>query len=274
MGFLELVEAEKSFGDTHVLSRVSLSVERGECVAIIGFSGSGKTTLISLLAGLERPDRGKVLFDGKEVRGPGRERGLVFQNYSLLPWLSALENVILAVDTAFPELSSKEKREKAERFLALVGLSHAADRKPAQLSGGMRQRVSVARALSADPEVLLMDEPLSALDALTRASLQDEFERIGRVAGKTSVLVTNDVDEALLLADRIIPLSAGPKATLGPSIAVEIERPRDRRELNHDSRFRSLRGHVVEYLMSTRRARTSTPAPQLDAPNIALGFSS
>jgi len=252
---LELENVSKSHGTTAVLSQVSLKVEPGEFVAIVGFSGAGKTTLMSLLTGLERPDTGRALFKGEPVTGPGPERGVVFQNYSLLPWLTAYGNVLLAVEQVFPSFSAEKKQEHTERYLAMVGLSPARDKRPAELSGGMRQRVAVARALAAEPEVLLMDEPLSALDALTRATLQDEIERIGRTAGKTIVLVTNDVDEAILLADRIVPLSAGPEATLGPSTTVEIARPRDRRALNHDAHFREIRRSVTEYLLSTKSAR-------------------
>lgn len=257
MSILKLEEASKSYGSTHVLSRVSLDIRAGEFVAIVGFSGAGKSTLMSLLSGLATPDSGRALFKGAPITGPGPERGVVFQNYSLLPWLSAFDNVALAVAQVFSDWSRTKQAEHTERYIAMVGLSHARDRKPAQLSGGMRQRVALARALAAEPEVLLMDEPLSALDALTRATLQDELERIGRTAGKTIVLVTNDVDEALLLADRIIPLSAGPMATLGPANVVEIARPRDRRALNHDPAFRRIRGEVIEYLLETKKSRQS-----------------
>ncbi len=261
MALLELREVEKSQGQTHVLARASLGIEKGEFVAIVGFSGAGKSTLISLLAGLTKPDAGEVLWQGKSVTAPGPERGVVFQNYSLLPWLTAFDNVYLAVDCVLSDLPKLEKVRRAERYLAMVGLSHAQDRKPAQLSGGMRQRVALARALAADPEVLLMDEPLSALDALTRASLQDEIERIGRVSGKTIVLVTNDVDEAILLADRIVPLSAGPSAIFGPSYDVEIPRPRDRRALNHDPKFRLLRSQITQFLLDSRQTRRSSTLP-------------
>jgi nitrate/nitrite transport system ATP-binding protein len=188
---------------TEVLSGVDLKIASGEFVAIVGFSGSGKSTLISLLAGLERPTTGRVLFEGAEVTGPGPERGVVFQNYSLMPWLSVRDNVALAVDSVRANRPRAERREIVERYVSMVGLSHAADRKPAELSGGMRQRVAVARALAISPKVLLLDEPLSALDALTRAKLQDEIETIWARERKTVVLITNDVDEAILLADRI-----------------------------------------------------------------------
>lgn len=251
---LELRGVSKSYGSTPVLEDVSLVVEAGEVVVIVGFSGAGKSTLISLLAGLDRPDTGQVLFKGAAGRPAGPERMLVFQNYSLLPWLTAFENVALAVDEVFASWPADKRRAHTERYIGMVGLDHARDRKPAQLSGGMRQRVALARALATDPEVLLLDEPLSALDALTRANLQDGLERIVRTSGKTIVLVTNDVDEAILLADRILPLSAGPGATLGPEFSIGIARPRDRRALNHDPEFRRVRTAVIEYLLSTKRA--------------------
>jgi nitrate/nitrite transport system ATP-binding protein len=259
MAILELVDVVKTYGSTNVLSHVSLSVQPGEFVAIVGFSGAGKSTLMSLLTGLERPDSGKALFKGAPIAGPGPERGVVFQNYSLLPWLTAAENVALAVDEVFRDWPLKRRRDHTERYVHLVGLGHAADRRPAQLSGGMRQRVALARALAAEPEVLLMDEPLGALDALTRATLQGELERICRTAGKTMVLVTNDVDEAILLADRIIPLSAGPGASLGPATDVAIARPRERRALNHEPEFQRLRANVIEYLLESKRSKRAVP---------------
>lgn len=260
MTILELSNVSKSFGATHVLDDVSLSVQPGEIVAIVGFSGAGKSTLVSLLAGLEKPDTGAARFKGEEIKGPGPERGIVFQSYSLLPWLTAFENVALAVDEVFADWSLERRREHTERYVHLVGLGHAAERRPAELSGGMRQRVALARALAAEPEVLLLDEPLGALDALTRATLQSELERIGRVAGKTLVLVTNDVDEALLLADRIIPLSAGPAATLGPATVVELPKPRDRRALNREPEFQRIRATVIDYLLESKRKRRTPRA--------------
>jgi nitrate/nitrite transport system ATP-binding protein len=264
MSFLSMRGVSKSFGSSHVLDDISLDIEPGEVVVIVGFSGAGKSTLISLLAGLERPDSGQVVFKGATSPAAGPERMLVFQNYSLLPWLTAFENVALAVDQVFSAWPKDKRQSHIQRFISMVGLDHAAERKPAQLSGGMRQRVALARALATDPEVLLMDEPLSALDALTRAQLQDALERIARTSGKTIVLVTNDVDEAILLADRIIPLSAGPAATLGPEFPVSIARPRQRRALNHDPEFRRVRAAVIEYLLATQRERRQ-PAP-LPAP--------
>lgn len=255
MAMVELRDVDKSFRGTSVLSGVNLEIETGEFVAVVGYSGAGKTTLMSLLAGLIKPDRGQVIVAGKPVQGPGRDRGVVFQNYSLLPWLSVLENVSLAVDQVHPEWSKKRRREHAMKYVEMVNLGAAFDKRPGQLSGGMRQRVSVARALSMEPEVLLLDEPLSALDALTRAVLQDEFGRICREAGKTVLLITNDVDEGILLADRIVALTVGPGATLGESVAIDIARPRDRKTLNHDPGFAQIRARVYGQLRASKQRR-------------------
>lgn len=250
MAILELKGVGKSYGPTCVLRDIDLAIEDGEFIAILGFSGSGKTTLVSLMAGLTKPDQGQVLKKGKPVEGPGADRGVVFQNYSLMPWLTVEGNVELAVDATAPQLSKAERKERVHKYIKMVGLAHAVDRRPAELSGGMRQRVAVARALSMSPEILLLDEPLSALDALTRAKLQDEIEAIWDQEKKTVVLITNDVDEALLLADRVIPLNPGPGATFGPAFKVSLPRPRDRAAINHDPEFKRLRGEITDYLMS------------------------
>ncbi|MCV6586969.1 MAG: ABC transporter ATP-binding protein [Marinibacterium sp.] len=251
MSMIDFQNVSKSFGTgtdaTEVLKDINLKVEEGEFVVLLGFSGTGKTTLINLMAGIEQPTTGSVRFKGAPITGPGPERGVIFQNYSLMPWLTVTGNVRLAVDTVFPGLSNAEKSEKVAHFVKMVGLSHAASRRPAELSGGMRQRVNVARALAMSPEVLLLDEPLSALDALTRGNLAEEIERIWEADKKTCVLITNDVDEAILLADRIIPLN--PDGTLGTEFKVDIPRPRDRTAMNHDETFKDLRGQVTKYLM-------------------------
>ncbi|HMN71406.1 MAG TPA: ABC transporter ATP-binding protein [Rhodoblastus sp.] len=253
MAFLELKNVSKGYGAgpqrREVLSNVNLAVEEGDFVAIVGFSGSGKSTLVSLIAGLIEPDIGEVSVNGAKIDGPGPDRGLVFQSYSLMPWLTVYENVALAVDAVFAKESRAERDARTRRYIEMVGLSHALDRRPAELSGGMRQRVSVARALAMSPQILLLDEPLSALDALTRAKLQDEIQEIWRSEKKTVLLITNDVDEALLLADRIIPLNPGPRATLGPSFVVDIRRPRDRSAVNSDEAFKALRAKITDYLM-------------------------
>jgi len=224
MGILEFKDVSKSYGETPVLKGINLDVAEGEFVVLLGFSGTGKTTLINLMAGLEHPTSGSVTYRGAPVTEPGRERGVIFQSYSLMPWLTVNGNVGLAVDTMFPDLSKAERAAKVDHYVKMVGLSHAGARRPAELSGGMRQRVNVARALAMDPEMLLLDEPLSALDALTRANLADEIEAIWDKDKKTCVLITNDVDEAIMLADRIIALN--PDGTLGDAFKVTIPRPR------------------------------------------------
>ncbi len=260
MAILELKGVSKSYGSTDVLRGIDLTIAEGEFVAIVGFSGSGKTTLVNLMGGLAEPDAGEVLFRGKPVRGPGAERGIVFQNYSLMPWLSVKDNVALAVDAVHTGKAAAERGALTRRAVETVGLGHATDRRPKELSGGMRQRVGFARALAMSPEMLLLDEPLSALDALTRAKLQDEIEAIWRKDRKTVVLITNDVDEAILLADRIIPLTPGPGATLGPAFAVDLPRPRDRTAVNHDPDFKRLRAEVTAYLMEAGVARAAATA--------------
>jgi nitrate/nitrite transport system ATP-binding protein len=246
MGILELKSVSKGYGASPVLKRLELSVEEGEFLAVLGFSGTGKTTLINLLAGLELPDQGEVLFRDAPVTGPGPERGLVFQSYALMPWLTVAGNIGLAVD-AVSKGARAERAALVTKYIAMVGLGHAADRRPAELSGGMRQRVAVARALAMQPDVLLMDEPLSALDALTRANVATEIEAIWAAEKRTVVLVTNDVDEALVLADRILCLN--PDGTLGAMFGVNLPRPRDRSAMNDDPVFKSLRADVTAYLM-------------------------
>jgi nitrate/nitrite transport system ATP-binding protein len=273
MSFLSLKGVCKGFGTgakrSEVLSNLDLEVAEGEFVAIVGFSGSGKTTLISAIAGLVEPDAGTITLKGKPVVGPGPDRGVVFQSYSLLPWLSVRGNVALAVDQVFSSESRKERGARVDRYIAMVGLSHATERLPSELSGGMRQRVAVARALAANPEILLLDEPLSALDALTRAKLQDEIIEIWSRDKRTVVLITNDVDEAILLADRIIPLLPGPNATLGKEFKVDIARPRNRSLINEDASFMRLRQAVTGYLMDVVEARSAlSTTAALTLPNV------
>ncbi len=250
---LQLSALSKGYGSgahrTSVLKDINLQIGEGEFVAIVGFSGSGKTTLISLIAGLIAPDSGAILLKGQPVDGPGPDRGVVFQSYSLMPWMTVRQNVALAVDQVFKDASKEERRARVEKYVEMVNLTPAMDKRPSELSGGMRQRVSVARALAASPEILLLDEPLSALDALTRANLQDEILRIWDQEKKTVILITNDVDEGIIMADRIIPLNPGPGATFGPEFRVDLPRPRDRKEMNHDPEFKRIRKEVTQYLM-------------------------
>ena len=253
MGWLELNQVNVGFGPpdarTEVLADVNLHVEENEFVAVIGFSGSGKSTLISTLAGLTTPDSGTVSIGGKIVTEPGPDRGIMFQNYSLLPWLSVYSNIELAVRQVFPEMPKAERTGYIQRYIDMVNLTGAEWKKPHELSGGMRQRLSLARTLSMKPEVLLLDEPLSALDALTRAQLQDEIIRIWEDDRRTVVMITNDVDEAVLMADRIVALTPGPNATTGRSFPVTLDRPRDRTTLNFNPQFKRLRNAVTRYMM-------------------------
>ena len=227
-----------------------------------------KSTLIAAIAGLVRPDAGEIRLKGKLIDGPGKDRGLVFQSYSLFPWLSVEQNVALAVDAIHTDRSPAERQALVRQKVALVGLGHAMDRKPAQLSGGMRQRVAVARALAMEPEILLMDEPLSALDALTRAKLQDEIERIRKEEKRTILLVTNDVDEALLLADRIAVLTPAPSARIGQIFMVDLPRPRDREAMNDSSAFQNLRREIVGYLGSLVEGQLRTTDDYSRLPNV------
>ncbi|HAD09895.1 MAG TPA: nitrate/sulfonate/bicarbonate ABC transporter ATP-binding protein, partial [Porticoccaceae bacterium] len=253
MTILALDNVCKSYGEgasrTSVLKDINLQIEEGEFIAIVGFSGSGKTTLISTIAGLVAPDAGSVTKQGQVITEPGPDRGVVFQSYSLMPWLTVQGNVALAVDQVFKDWPKARRAAHTLKYVEMVGLGPAAHKRPAELSGGMRQRVAVARALAASPDIMLLDEPLSALDALTRANLQDEILRIWEQDKKTVILITNDVDEGLLMADRVIPLKPGPDATFGPEFVVDLPRPRDRTMMNHDERFKALRAEITQYLM-------------------------
>lgn len=265
MPFISLTSLSKSFpgpkGTRHVLRDVSLTVAEGEFVSIVGAMGSGKSTLLSLMAGLTMPDGGTMSIGGEPVTGIRQDTAFVFQNYSLLPWFSALENVRLAVSAAFPDLTKDEQRERARTALDGVGLGNALNRRPGQLSGGMRQRVAIARAFATKPRVLFLDEPFGALDALTRETLQQELARLCSAGERpmTAVMITNNVEEALLLSDRIVPMIPGPPATLGTPIPVELTRPRSAAQLAHDEQASHVRAHVVATLTaSLGRFRKST----------------
>lgn len=265
---LHLDQVSKSFGGRCVLNDICLSINPGEFVAIVGYSGTGKSTLINMIAGLTAPDSGTILLNGQPVKGPGPDRGIVFQNYSLLPWMTVFENVMLAVDQVFPGWSTEKKTEQVEKYLGMVKLSHARDKRPGELSGGMRQRVSVARALSTEPGILLLDEPLGALDALTRSTLQEEILGIWEKDKRTVLLITNDTDEGILLADRIIPLSMGPGATLGPEVRVPLARPRNRKTVNHDPQFKAIRAQVLNYLLDQGALQKKRLSMKLRLPDI------
>lgn len=253
---------------SEVLGGIDLDVEEGEFIAILGFSGAGKTTLISAIAGIVEPDAGEILLRGQAIDGPDRDRGLVFQSYSLLPWLTVGQNVALAVDSVHKDRSREARAALVQQKVDLVGLAHAMDRKPAQLSGGMRQRVAVARALAMEPEILLLDEPLSALDALTRAKLQDEIDRIREEEKRTIILVTNDVDEALLLADRVAVLTPAPAAKIGRIFPVTLPRPRDREAVNDSVEFQRLRTEIVNYLGGLAGEKTAQGSGNGQLPNV------
>ena len=231
------------------LRDINLNIAQGEFIALIGHSGCGKSTLLNLIAGLTLPSDGALLCAGREIAGPGPERGVVFQNHSLLPWLTCFENVHLAVERVFGQSESAASlKKRTHEALALVGLTHAEHKHPNEISGGMKQRVGIARALSMQPKVLLLDEPFGALDALTRAHLQDELMKITVATHSTVVMVTHDVDEAVLLSDRIVMMTNGPAATIGEILHVELPRPRERLALANDAKYHEYRGAVLDFL--------------------------
>lgn len=273
MAYLELNNIYKSYGEgehrTDVLSDINLSIEEGEFVAIVGFTGSGKTTLVNLINGLIKPTSGEVLFKGESVVDTSHERGVIFQNYSLLPWLTVGQNVYMAVKEAFPKEKKAFLKKRVKDYVDMVSLSPAINKRPKELSGGMRQRVAVARALAMNPEMIIMDEPLGALDALTRGNLQDEILNIWSQDKRTALLITNDVDEGIYMADRIIPLRPGPNATLGPEFKIDIERPRDKTALNDNPNFKKTRNAIIEYLMDIGEERKSISKVTYELPDIA-----
>ncbi len=258
MAYIEIAQVSKSFqtekGVRHVLEAVNLSVEEGEFVSVAGYSGSGKSTLLALAAGLIAPDSGRVHLGGRA--------SVVFQNYSLLPWFSALENVRLAVESEFPGWDFKRQRQQAIKFLDMVGLGTALEKRPNQLSGGMRQRVAIARAFASEPQILLLDEPLGALDALSSGYLQQELIRMCSAAGRpvTALMITNSVEEAILLSDRIVPLTRAPRATLGPSISVSLPKPRKAEQLLHDPGAIRTQSKVVEFLTGFEHSAAVRPS--------------
>lgn len=273
MAYLELKNVNKTYGrgkeSTQVLSDINLEIEEGEFVAIVGFTGSGKTTLVNLINGLLEPSSGEILFKGKPVNGTSHERGVIFQNYSLLPWLSVGQNVYMAVKEAFPKEKKQVLDKRVKEYVDMVGLTPAYHKRPRELSGGMRQRVAVARALAMNPEMIIMDEPLGALDALTRGNLQDEILNIWSKNKRTALLITNDVDEGIYMADRIIPLKPGPNATLGPEFRIDIERPRDKTDLNDNPNFKKTRNAIIEYLMDIGEQRKSVSQKEYCLPDIS-----
>jgi len=240
-------------GEFVALDGIDLAIRKGEFVTLIGHSGCGKSTLLNLVAGLLRPTQGAILLAEREVAGPGPDRGVVFQHHSLLPWLTCFENVFLAVERVFEEKRIR-LRKRTHEALALVGLAHAEHKYPHEISGGMKQRVGIARALAIEPKMLLLDEPFGALDALTRATLQDELMKIAENTGATVLMVTHDVDEAVLLADRVVMMTNGPAARIGEVLDIDLPRPRARLELANDARFMALRAKVLKFLYEKQAA--------------------
>ena len=256
--FIEVQHAEMTFhsrkGSFHALRDINLTVAKGEFITLIGHSGCGKSTLLNLIAGLTIPTQGALLCDNREIAAPGPERSVVFQNHSLLPWLTCFENVYLAVERVFSKTELKvELKARTQSVLELVGLGHAMHKYPGEVSGGMKQRVGIARALAMEPKVLLMDEPFGALDALTRARLQDELMTICVATQATVVMVTHDVDEAVLLSDRIVMMTNGPEATIGEVLSVDLPRPRARLDLAHDPKYMDYRSAVIEFLYAKQQ---------------------
>ena len=256
--YIEIQGVEQTFktkkGLFCALKDIHLTVAKGEFVALIGHSGCGKSTLLNLMAGLTRPTEGSLLCANREISGPGPERAVVFQNHSLLPWLTCFENVYLAVERVFSGTENKAQlKARTDAVLAMVGLTAAAQKRPGEISGGMKQRVGIARALSMEPKVLLLDEPFGALDALTRAKLQDELLQIVANTQSTVVMVTHDVDEAVLLSDKIVMMTNGPSATIGEVLHIELERPRNRVALAESTRYLHYRKAVIDFLY-TRQA--------------------
>ena len=269
---VEFKNVSKWYGEgenrTDVLSNINLTIKEGEFLAIVGFTGSGKTTLINMLTGLLKPSSGEVLYKGKPVEGPSYERGIIFQNYSLLPWLTVYQNVALSVNTIYKDWDKSKKDKHIRKFIEMVNLTPAVNKRPGELSGGMRQRVSVARALAVDPELLLMDEPLGALDALTRGNLQEEILKIWSANKRTALLITNDVDEGIFMADRIIPLNPGPNATLGPEYVIDVARPRDKKAMNTDAQFKKVRTDILNYLVELGEASKLSKSDKYVLPDL------
>jgi len=253
MAFLQVQGLAKRFNDTNVFEAVSFTMEQGEFVCIVGHSGCGKTTILNILAGLDAASEGVVVMDGREVAGPSLERGVVFQGHALMPWLSVISNVAFAVRSRWPQWNRIQVQVHCQKFIDMVGLTGAEHKKPSELSGGMKQRVGIARAFAIQPKMLLLDEPFGALDALTRGTIQDELLRICQATHQTVFMITHDVDEAILLADRILLMSNGPDACVAEAVHNTIAKPRDRHSIHHDPQYYRIRNHLVDFLINRSR---------------------
>ena len=250
MSFLQIDGLARRYGATTVFERVSFSMEKGEFVCIIGHSGCGKTTILNILAGLDAASAGAVVMDNREVAGPSLDRGVVFQGHALMPWLSVMSNVAFAVRSRWPEWNRIQVQVHCQKFIDMVGLTGAEHKKPAELSGGMKQRVGIARAFAIQPKMLLLDEPFGALDALTRGTIQDELLRICEATHQTVFMITHDVDESILLADKILLMSNGPDACIAEIVENTIAKPRDRHSIHHDEQYYRIRNHLVDFLVN------------------------
>jgi nitrate/nitrite transport system ATP-binding protein len=254
--FLDVRGLSKTYvaGAPPVFEHVDFSIARGEFVCIVGHSGCGKTTILNVLAGLEQATAGTVIMDGQEVSGPSLQRGVVFQSHALMPWLTVRRNIAFAVSSRWPEWDARQVDAQVVRNVEMVGLTHAIDKKPAALSGGMKQRVGIARAFSIEPKMLLLDEPFGALDALTRGTIQDELLRIVQATHQTVFMITHDVDEAILLADKILLMSNGPQARIAEIVQNTMPRSRTRGTVHHDPQYYPIRNHLVDFLVNRSRA--------------------
>jgi len=283
--FVEVDHVDRVFnlpnGEKYIaLKNIQLKIQEGEFISLLGHSGCGKSTLLNIIAGLDQPSTGGVILEGRQVDQPGPDRMVVFQNYSLLPWLTVRENIALAVDEVYRKSPKGERRSIIEHHINLVGLRHAADKLPGEISGGMKQRVAIARALSIRPKLLLLDEPFGALDALTRGGLQEQLMKICQESNVTAVMVTHDVDEALLLSDRIVMLTNGPEAQIGQILEVPIPRPRQRMEVVNNPNYYALRNEMVYFLNQQKRVKqrkvkqapTVISANGLEKVNLDIGF--
>lgn len=269
--FLKVEALAKRYGDSVVFDHVNFGIRQGEFVCIIGHSGCGKTTILNVLAGLESASDGHVFMDNREVAGPSLERGVVFQGHALMPWLTVRRNIAFAVRSKWPGWSRAQVDEHVEKYVAMVGLSAAIDKKPSALSGGMKQRVGIARAFAIQPRMLLLDEPFGALDALTRGTIQDELLRICAETHQTVFMITHDVDEAILLADRILLMSNGPQARIGEIVRNTMPRDRQRATLHHDPQYYRIRNHLVDFLVARSKELSHGRAP-VTPPEVSPGI--